>query len=77
LCQRLVNNTLYKYLNIFIVAYLDDILIFFKTKAKYIEYIRKVLAKLAIVPLLLELEKYKFNKKELKFLGFIIRKNRI
>jgi hypothetical protein len=77
LCQRLVNNTLHKYLDIFVVAYLDDILIFSKTKAKYTEHVRKVLAKLATVPLLLEPEKYKFSKKELEFLGFIIRKNRI
>jgi hypothetical protein len=77
LCQRLVNDTLYKYLNIFVVTYLDNILIFSKTKAKHTEHVRKVLAKLATVPLLLEPEKYKFNKEELEFLGFIIRKDRI
>jgi hypothetical protein len=38
-CQRLINDTLYKYLDIFIIAYLNDILIFFKTKNEHIEHI--------------------------------------
>jgi hypothetical protein len=76
-CQRLVNNILYKYLDIFVIAYLDNILIYSKTETEYIEYIRQVLAKLAIVLLLLELEKYKFHKEEVIFLGFIVGRNRI
>ena len=39
----MINNQLYKYLDIFIVAYLDNILIYSKIEAKYIEYIKKVL----------------------------------
>ena len=70
--QRIVNEQLYKYLNIFVIAYLDNILIFFKLKSKYIKYIRRVLEKLKKVRILLKPEKYEFYKKELKFLGFII-----
>jgi hypothetical protein len=76
-CQRLVNNILYKYLDIFVVAYLDDILIYSKIETEYIEHVRQVLAKLATVPLLLEPEKYKFHKEEVIFLGFIIGRNGI
>jgi hypothetical protein len=57
--QRLVNDILYKYLNIFVVAYLDDILIFFKTKNKHIEHVKKVLYKLKQVDLRLKPEKCK------------------
>jgi hypothetical protein len=44
--QRIINKQLHEYLNIFIVTYLDNILIFSKIEIKYIEYIRKVLSKL-------------------------------
>ena len=70
--QRIVNKQLYKYLNIFVITYLDNILIFSRSKSKYIKYIRRVLEKLKRVGILLKLEKYKFYKKELEFLGFII-----
>jgi hypothetical protein len=76
-CQRLVNNTLHKYLDIFVVAYLDNILIYSKTETEHIEHIRQVLAKLAIVPLLLEPEKCEFHKEEVIFLGFIVGRNGI
>ncbi|KIN05193.1 hypothetical protein OIDMADRAFT_116225, partial [Oidiodendron maius Zn] len=68
---------LYKYLNIFIVAYLDNILIFSKILTKYIKYIKKILDKIKQARLLIKPGKYKFYKKELKFLEYIIRENRI
>jgi hypothetical protein len=57
--QRLVNNMLYKYLNIFVVAYLDDILIFSKTENEHIEHVKKVLYKLEQMDFRLKLEKCK------------------
>jgi hypothetical protein len=45
--QRLINKALYKYLNNFIIIYLDDILIFIKENRKeHIEKVKKVLNKL-------------------------------
>jgi len=38
-----MNNTLRDYLDIFIVVYLDDILIYSKDEAEHEEYIKKVL----------------------------------
>jgi hypothetical protein len=76
-CQYMINEQLHEYLDIFVVAYLDDILIFSKTKTEYIEYVKKVLEKLKKANLLLKLEKYKFYQEELKFLGFIVRRNGI
>ena len=37
--QRLVNDVLYEYLDIFVIVYLDNILIYSKTKKEYTEYI--------------------------------------
>ena len=42
-CQKLVNNILQEHINIFIIAYLNNILIYFKTEEKYIQYISIVL----------------------------------
>lgn len=70
--QRMINNTLREYLDVFVVAYLDDILVFSKTKTEHIEHVRKVLAKLAAAKLLLKPNKCKFHKEEVKFLGFIV-----
>lgn len=74
-CQRLVNDKLHEYLDIFVVAYLDDILIYSKTKNEHIEHVLKVLAKMKEARLLLEPEKCEFHKEELTFLGFIVGRN--
>ena len=68
---------LFNYLNKFCITYFNNILIYFKIENKYIIYIKKVLEKLKQVRLLLKLEKYKFYKKELYFLRFIIEKYKI
>jgi hypothetical protein len=56
---------------------LDDILIFSKTEAEYIEHVKKVLVKLEKARLLLKPEKCEFHKEELAFLGYIVGRNRI
>ena len=76
--QVVINNALYKYIDIFIIAYLDNMLVYSsRTLAKYKEYIRKVLQKLLEYKLLIQLEKYKFYKDLVEFLGFIISQNSI
>ena len=76
-CQRMINEQLHEYLDIFVVAYLDDILIFSKTEAEHIEHVKKVLAKLEKARLLLKPEKCEFHKEELAFLGYIVGRNGI
>ena len=71
--QATINHTLQEYLDIFILIYLNNILVYIKgTLEDYIGYIKKVLTKLLEYKLLLKPEKCKFYKKEVKFLGFII-----
>ena len=75
--QRLVNDILHEYLDIFVIVYLDNILIYSKTKKEHTKYIQSILAKLVAKKLLLDPEKYEFHKQEVTFLGFIIGKEGI
>jgi Reverse transcriptase (RNA-dependent DNA polymerase) len=43
LYQNLINNIFRKYLNDFVVAYLNDILIYSKTKEEHIKYVTAIL----------------------------------
>jgi hypothetical protein len=71
--QALINHALYEYLDNFVVAYLDDILIYTKgTREDHTEKVRKVLEKIKKFDLLLKPEKCEFFKKEVNFLGHII-----
>ncbi|EMD60671.1 hypothetical protein COCSADRAFT_99372, partial [Bipolaris sorokiniana ND90Pr] len=65
------------YLDIFIIAYLNDILIYLENKEDYILYIKIVLKKLDKYSLRLKLKKYKFYKNKVNFLGYIIEVNRV
>jgi hypothetical protein len=42
-CQELINNVLQEFLDIFVVTYLDDILVFSQNKTEHIKHIKKVL----------------------------------
>ena len=70
--QELINDTLREYLDIFVLAYLDDILIFFRDYQQHIQYIRIVLQKLREKDLLVKLSKCEFYKYSISFLGYVI-----
>ena len=60
-----------------VIVYLDDILIFTRTVEKHIQAIQRVLEILAEYKLFLYLEKCKFQKMQIEYLGLVISKNKI
>jgi len=70
--QRMINFVLKEYVDQFVIVYLDDILIFSKTREEHEEHIHKVLQALQDANLLVEPEKCQFEIQEVTFLGHII-----
>jgi hypothetical protein len=71
--QLVINKALYEYLNIFVTAYLDDVLVYSGgTLEEHIEHVKKVLRKLKEHKLYLQPRKCEFHTKEMDFLSFII-----
>ena len=60
------------YLNIFIVIYLDDILIYLENKKKHVIHIKIMLDALQKAYLRIKLKKCKFYVTELEFLKYVI-----
>jgi transposase InsO family protein len=70
--QRFIFTVLGEYLDNFVIAYLDDILVFSKTKDEHIEHNRKILQKLREAKVTLKLKKCEFHVQETSFLGYTI-----
>ena len=72
-----INNILQKYLNMFVIIYLDNILIYLENKTEHIIYIKKILKAIKKVNLQVKLDKLFFYITEIKYLGYIILKDSI
>ena len=75
--MRLMNEMLKEYIRKFVIVYLDDILIFSRTREEHLQHVRKVLEKLQQNKLLINLKKCTFLQKELIYLGFVIAENEL
>lgn len=75
--QRMITNVLREHLDIFVVCYLDDILIFSETEEEHAKHVHTILQKLQDAKLLVEPTKSKFHAQEVDFLGHTIRPNEI
>ena len=73
--QRYINNALREHLDIFCTAYLDDILIYSRTRAEHTEHLRLALQALRDARLFAKLSKCEFFVTETKFLGLLIGRN--
>src|SRR5204863_864927 len=60
------------HLNKFIIAYLDDILIYFKNEEDHEKHIKKILKKLQEKNFYLKLKKCEFHKQQVEYLEHII-----
>ena len=72
--QRLMIRVLGQYLYDFVIVYIDDILIYSKSKEKYKRHLHLVFQTLRKAGLKIKLKKCEFGKKELRYLGFMIDK---
>jgi len=70
--QRFINKTLAPFLDHFMSAYLDDILIYSDTMEEHTQHVHQVLERLTDAGLHLKPEKSEFHKTEVKYLGLII-----
>ena len=68
--QRLMNKVFAKELDAFILVYLDDILVFSRTKEEYLEHIRTTLGRLRDAKIYARLHKCEFYKDKVEYLGF-------
>ena len=77
ICQTLINDTLTECLDIYAVAYLNNIFIYLENLENHQGHVEDVLKRFLVRQLRYKSEKYEFHKKEMDFLRFIIRINGI
>jgi hypothetical protein len=70
--QRFVNSIFQDLIGVYVVIYLDDILIFSSSVEDHPNHVREVLKRCIDNNLVLKLEKCEFHVKEVVFLGFVI-----
>lgn len=70
--QRYINDALREYLDVFCTAYLDDILIYSRSRTEHVEHLRLVLSALRKAGLFAKPSKCEFFVEETKFLGLIV-----
>ena len=70
--QWFINDVLWKYLNKFCTAYLDNILIYSSNLKEYKDHVRLVLAKLREFEIQINVDKCKFQVTKTKYLRLII-----
>jgi Reverse transcriptase (RNA-dependent DNA polymerase) len=77
LYQSLINNIFRKYLDDFMVAYLDDILIYLKTKKEHIKHVTAILKALEKADIKINSAKSIFHVQRVNFLSYILIINEI
>ena len=72
-----INCVLGEYLDNFVMAYLDDIIIYLNNKQEHEEYIEWVLKRLYKKDMPIIIKKCEFHTKKTNFIGFIIKLRQI
>ncbi len=76
-CQEMINDALRQYLDIFVIAYLNDIMIYSITLKEHVQHVSQVLECLNKRNLRLKPKKCEFHRKEIDFLGFVVERHGI
>ena len=71
--QKRINSVLGEYLDEFIIAYLNNIIIYFNSEEEHFQYIKWVLQRLIDKKMLVVIKKYEFYIIKTKFYKFIIK----
>ena len=76
-CQKLINNAFRKHLNIFVIAYFDDIFVYFKNMNEHVRHVNTMFRCLNEWNLLIKSKKCNFHQTKMKFLNFKIERKKI
>ena len=72
-----MNNVMHKYLDKFVVVFIDDILIYWKSEEEHKEHLKSVLKKLWEHQLYAKFTKCDFFKDKIQYLGHVVTKEGI
>jgi hypothetical protein len=72
-----INCTLRPFMDIFCISFLDNILIYSNNPKEHQEHVKAIMVTLKEAGLYLKVDKCKFCQQEVKYLGLIVRVNRI
>jgi hypothetical protein len=75
--QHYMNDVFFDYLDEFVSAYIDDILIYNNSKTKHTKHVKKMLQRLKNVELQANINKCDFFVHEIKYLDLIVKRNEI
>ena len=70
--QSYIYKVLHKYLDIFVIVFLDNILIYSTEKSQHKQHVKIVLKALLVVELFIKLLKCLFSVKHVPFLRYVI-----
>src|SRR5213083_543004 len=73
--QVYINHALHDLVDNFCIVYLDDILVFSKSKKKHYQHLQLIIKHLQHAELYVNLKKCKFFKSEVKYLDFLVNEN--
>ncbi len=72
-----MNDVFFDYLNEFVFAYINDILIYSNFKKKHVKHVKQMLQRLRKVDLQIDIDKCEFFVHETKYLDLIIDRDEI
>lgn len=70
--QRFINSQIFEYLDVFVAAFIDDLIIYSDNEDEHRTHVKLVLQKLRAAGLQADIKKCEFHTRQTKFLGFIV-----